>query len=145
MDRELIRRWNDRVKEEDVILYLGDFCFSRPGQDVEYYTDQLNGRIVFIRGSHDNKSKIKSLMVSCVVNHHGIDWWCQHEPPKKYRFTYNLCAHVHNLWKVKRGGPHIVVNVGVDVWNFQPINFEEILEAIEQFKKGTLQDFTWKK
>ncbi len=136
MNRELVRRWNERVKEEDVILYLGDFCFSQPGQDVEYYANQLNGKIIFIKGSHDDKNKIKSLMVSCVINHYGIDWWCQHEPPEKCRFTYNLCAHVHNAWRIMRRGRQIIVNCGVDVWEFSPVSISEIMEAIDKAPMG---------
>ncbi len=128
MNRELIRRWNERVEEEDTVLYLGDFCFSRPEQGVDYYVNQLNGEIIFVRGSHDDK--IKSPMVSCVIKYYGIDWWCQHRPPEKYRFTYNLCAHVHNLWKLKRSGPRVVLNVGVDVWSFYPVSFPEITKFL---------------
>jgi len=34
-----------------------------------------------------------------------------------------LCGHVHDLWKVKDG----CVNVGVDVWHYQPISIMELL------------------
>ncbi len=129
MNQELVRRWNERVKEGDTVLYLGDFCFPHPEYGVEYYTDQLNGEIIFIKGSHD--SKINSHIVSCIVNYHGIDWWCQHEPPKKHRFTYNLCAHVHEKWKLKRSGTHIILNIGVDQWEFYPVSFPEIIKFLK--------------
>jgi calcineurin-like phosphoesterase family protein len=42
-----------------------------------------------------------------------------------------LCGHVHNTWKdrkTSKGTP--MVNVGVDVWNFRPITFEEIKKLL---------------
>lgn len=41
-----------------------------------------------------------------------------------------LCGHVHQNWKVKDR----MINVGVDVWNFTPINVDEISKIILQTK-----------
>ena len=41
-----------------------------------------------------------------------------------------LCGHIHKLFKhllpEKR-----VINVGVDVWNYQPVSFLQILDLLE--------------
>ena len=34
MDEELIRRWNEKVSEDDVVWHLGDFCTL--GKEEEY-------------------------------------------------------------------------------------------------------------
>src|ERR1700723_2105463 len=34
-----------------------------------------------------------------------------------------LCGHVHDSWKTKNR----MINVGVDVWNFTPVPYEELL------------------
>jgi len=133
MDQELTRRWNARVKEEDYVLHLGDFNFKRSKRGYEYYADQLNGHIILIRGNHDEKNDTRSKLTACVVNHGGIDWYCQHRPT--HMFKYNLCGHVHELFKVRRKGPFVVVNVGVDVWDFYPIDIQEILQAVEEERK----------
>lgn len=122
MDGELIRRWNERVKEEDRVLYLGDFAFGDP----EEYIEQLNGDIVFLKGSHDRE--IKTILRSCVIKYGGVDFHCSHVPESKFKF--NLCGHVHEKWKIKRAGPKVIVNVGVDQWDFYPIDIEEILKYL---------------
>jgi len=139
----LIRRWNERVKPEDIVYHLGDFCFRRTkyvvdGEEMkykeevtrgyEYYASQLNGKIILIKGNHDSRKDTGSLLTSATINYGGIDWFLQHEPVA--RFKFNMHGHVHNLWKVKRQGPSILVNVGVDVWDFYPVSISEILEAI---------------
>ena len=122
MDMELIRRWNERVKEEDKVLYLGDFTFGDP----ERFIEQLNGDIIFIKGSHD--SNLKTILRSCVIHYGGIDFWCAHEPIAK--FKYNLCGHIHEKWKIRKTGKGIILNVGVDQWDFYPIDIEYILKFL---------------
>jgi len=119
MNQELIRRWNSKVDEGDKVLYLGDFTFGNPDEFIE----QLTGDIVFIRGSHDRK--INTVLRSCVIHYGGIDFHCSHVPEAKFKF--NLCGHVHEKWKIKRVGPRVIVNVGVDQWDFYPVDIGEIL------------------
>lgn len=40
-------------------------------------------------------------------------------------YDYALCGHVHDAWKLKDN----CLNVGVDVWNFYPINLAHIINA----------------
>jgi calcineurin-like phosphoesterase family protein len=51
-----------------------------------------------------------------------------------------LVGHVHDKWKHKilNDGyrKHILINVGVDVNNFYPIKFDEILHYIKQIETG---------
>lgn len=37
-----------------------------------------------------------------------------------------LCGHIHEKWKTKRK----MINVGVDVWDFQPVSVVEIIRTI---------------
>lgn len=124
MNMELIRRWNSKVKEGDKVLYLGDFAFGKPEQFIE----QLNGDIIFLKGSHDGE--INTILRECVIHYGGIDFHCSHVPEAK--FTFNLCGHVHEKWKLKRVGPKVIVNVGVDVWEFYPIDIQEILRFLAE-------------
>ena len=122
MNQELVRRWNSVVKEEDKTLYLGDFAFGNP----EEFIEQLNGDIVFIKGSHDGK--INTVLRSCVIHYGGVDFHCSHEP--EARFKFNLCGHMHEQWKIKRVGPKVIVNVGVDQWKFYPVDVHDILRFL---------------
>lgn len=44
------------------------------------------------------------------------------EPSQPYDIA--LCGHVHTAWKSHSG----IINVGSDMWGFQPISLEEIVE-----------------
>lgn len=122
MNKELIQRWNSKIEEEDKVLYLGDFSFGNP----KVFIEQLNGDIIFIKGSHDNK--INTILRECIIHYGGVDFYCAHRPTPKFKF--NLCAHVHEKWKIKRVGPRVIVNVGVDVWDFYPVDINEILKFL---------------
>lgn len=51
-DAELIRRHNAVVGPEDTVIHAGDFTLAGP-QFAKRVLDQLHGRHVFVRGSHD--------------------------------------------------------------------------------------------
>jgi len=136
MDSEIIRRWNSRVTKDDTVIHLGDFGFLRAEKNLKYYTSRLNGNIVHVKGNHDSNNSVKSIISSIVVNHGGIDWYCEHRP--KIIYTYNLCGHVHEKWKVYKPGHNnmVILNVGVDQWDFYPINIQEILKAVHAAPLG---------
>ena len=128
MDSSLIIRWNERVKPEDTVIHLGDFGFLRGEKNWEYYRKQLNGTIVLVGGNHDTNNDVRNIIQSLVIKHGGIDWWCQHET--SFLYMYNLCGHVHTNWRIDRRFERVCVNVGVDQWNYYPVNMMEILKAI---------------
>lgn len=44
-----------------------------------------------------------------------------------------LNGHVHETWKTRRSPKGtLMINVGVDVWNFRPVSVEQLKELIEQ-------------
>ena len=52
MDREIIRRWNSVVGDNDLVYHLGDFCSG--GQDrCRELLSQLKGRKRLLIGNHD--------------------------------------------------------------------------------------------
>lgn len=55
MDAELIRRWNDTVGRDDVVLHLGDLALG-PIQQSIALTARLNGRRFLVPGNHDRVS-----------------------------------------------------------------------------------------
>lgn len=145
MNVELVRRFNERVKPEDICFFLGDFCFKNsPGGDqnegvpVKWteYIGKLNGAKVFIRGNHDGNNSTKTIIENLVVNYGGFRIGMVHDPADFLESTewnkvdFNLCGHVHQNWKHVWRGPsleHLLINVGVDVWKFYPMTLEEIL------------------
>src|SRR3972149_1827984 len=54
MNEVMIERWNEVVRPDDVVYYLGDFTMSNRA---EQYVGRLNGTIYFQRGAPDNWMK----------------------------------------------------------------------------------------
>ena len=134
MDEALINLWNSRVKEHDLVIHLGDFMFKEINRR-EYYLDRLSGHITFVRGNHDLNNSLNTKITSLTVHLAGRDIFCTHDP-RNYssRHTLNLVGHVHNKWKVKKIYDCYLVNVGVDVWNYHPVDINEILKAIGKYE-----------
>jgi len=136
MNRVLTMNWNARIKPEDFVLHLGDFAFKEKSK-VNVYLKNLNGHITFLRGNHDNNNSLNTRIFSTVVKIGGKSFFCIHNPREvNLKYNYALVGHVHGKWRIKERGRCLLVNVGVDVWNFHPININEILKAISQFREG---------
>lgn len=132
MNDELVRRWNRVVDTGDTVIHLGDLCFDRKEKNHRYWREQLNGDITFVKGNHNRTAETP--IQSLTLKYGGIDWWCSHYPEQRYK--HNLCAHVHNLWKIRKIGLDVIVNVGVDVWDYTPVSMTQILEAIKEAPRG---------
>lgn len=145
MDTYLIRNWNSRVSEDDLIYIIGDFGFNGAGD----YIHKLNGDKIFIRGNHDRTNMIKTHIESLQIKMGGKYINLVHNPDNRnVEYELNFTGHVHNQWKIKQMGRYyningssrlikstICINVGVDVWNFQPITFNEIMKEYFRWVK----------
>jgi len=52
IDNAMIKAWNETIKEDDVVLHLGDYAF----RNIERITELLNGIKILLRGNHDKQS-----------------------------------------------------------------------------------------
>ena len=52
IDNAMIKAWNETIKEDDVVLHLGDYAFK----NIERITGLLNGIKILLRGNHDKQS-----------------------------------------------------------------------------------------
>ena len=131
MDMEIISRWNNKVGQKDVVIHAGDFAFLDKEKDFQYYEDQLNGKIVIIRGNHDSRES-SSIIYTAMIRIGGKELYVAHEPGTLR--PINLCGHVHDNWKVIKIKNVFIVNIGVDVWNFEPIDINDILNAVKEYR-----------
>lgn len=150
MDSTLIRNWNERIKKDDTVIFIGDFCFrnTKGGKEGEgttnkskYYKDQLNGDIVFIGGNHDYNNGVNTPITGLAIEFGGKEIWCVHNP-NDYdpSFSINFVGHVHALWRfMKTKDGTILINVGCDVWNYRPVNFNEIMKELIKWEKGEIK------
>lgn len=144
MNFSLIKNFNMRVKSDDIVFFVGDFCFrnSKGGKEGEgltikadYYRNQLNGHHVFIKGNHDSHNSLNTPIEGCLIHHSGKSIWICHKPEDAEDFVdLNICGHVHTKWKFnKTGNGTPIINCGVDQWNFMPVRIDEILKELEKW------------
>ena len=128
MDRELIRRHNEIVSEDDTVIHAGDFAF-RNARSPQNYIDELAGNHIFVRGSHDRwmdetvreilELKIeKQILVVC---HYALRTW-----PRSHYNSWQLHGHSHGTLEPE--GKQW--DVGVDNNDFYPVSFEAIREIM---------------
>ena len=146
MNDTIIRNHNIRVKDEDTVFFLGDFCFrNSPGgkegeglpQKAEYFIDKLNGHIIFIKGNHDRNNSLKTNIERVIIRYGGNRICLVHNPIHTgEEYEYNFVGHVHEKWKFKRNAADnsYMMNVGVDVWDYMPVSYEEIMKDFRKWK-----------
>lgn len=149
---KLIKRWNERVKPEDIVYHIGDFCHTGPDSRVKAkdWEKRLNGKIVHCIGNHDSNNSTKCILQSAIFTFGGYRAWVQHIPPQELSTVENsnidfiIAGHVHCTYKHKfitlyESGKApkqiLVINVGVDVWNYYPVKMNELLVYYEKLLK----------
>lgn len=152
MNETIIRNHNERVKPEDWVYFLGDFCFrnSKGGKEGEgeltkaqAYLKRVNGRFIFICGNHDKNNSLKTILQKAVIKYGNYFVHLVHNPElADCDYPINFTAHVHHHWKFKQIKDGYAfsritdcINVGVDVWDFKPVTFEEIMKEYNKWKK----------
>jgi calcineurin-like phosphoesterase family protein len=147
MNKGIVSGHNERVKKEDILYHIGDLCFKGAndrgnGQNVkpEYWLNQLNGNIILLQGNHDIRNGVKTKIQSIIIKIGKEHIELIHDPEHvSGRTNIALVGHVHNSWQIRRvrkGNSFTdCVNVGVDVWDFKPVTWEEILKRLHQWRR----------
>ena len=141
MDNTLIDNWNKVVRSCDVVYHLGDFVNEEATkEEINYYLNSLNGRIVFIYGNHDNKLlKVserfeniysrKTILVGkqkIILRHKALSNW------KNKNIVWHLHGHSHgNLPKRAKGIK--ICDVGVECWNYKPVTMRQLKRKLGKF------------
>jgi len=147
MDSTIIKNFNERVKEDDLVFFLGDFCFryapgeskTAPKKAFDHYRNQLICKnIIFISGNHDKRNGIKFPTESMVIKHGGKRIYLTHNPKfAKEEFTFNFSGHTHNKYGRfnKLGKNSCIVDLSVEGWNYQPVTINEIFGEHSKWQK----------
>jgi len=141
MNSLIINRCNQRVKEDDLLILNGDVGFKsntnrgegEPQKPQELLSKLQCKNIIIISGNHDKacRNGLKSVIEKMIIKHGGQRICIVHNPEHcEFKYKINLTAHVHNLWKIKRyfykNNYTDCINIGVDVWDFYPVTWNEI-------------------
>jgi calcineurin-like phosphoesterase family protein len=155
MERELVRRWNAKVKPGDLVYVLGDMIWKKQDHEVHELLKELNGQIILIKGNHDRfwkNSKTQKLLAGvkekddiCVTLMDGTNVrviLSHYFEPFYLGQRYNgvhLYGHFHNSQEhydaleiiqmlIDKGYNIRAYNVGCMHWNYEPVTLDEILE-----------------
>lgn len=131
MDATMIDAWNSRVQPDQTVFHLGDFSLSKGRKTPSTYLDRLNGDVVLIKGNHDHRKDIQhfnevheqlEIMVDgqlIFLCHYRMDVW-----PSSHRGSWHLHGHSHGTLEPRMDRK--VFDIGVDSWNFQPVDFTTV-------------------
>lgn len=151
MDATLIKNWNAAVGQHDTVYILGDLFF-RNVISAKEYLQQLKGKKHLITGNHD-KYWMKDidllkhferveLMAEISDGAHKITL-C-HYPMMTWngvaKGSYMIHGHIHNntrdpYFSLIRNMPNLL-NAGVEINNYMPVSFQELLKNNQNFKVG---------
>lgn len=130
-DEALIEFHNSVIGNNDIVIHAGDFSLI-PSYNIvrEKYVDRLNGKHIFLKGSHDRwlknsgfhqiweKSIEKQFVVVC---HYSMRTW-----HRSHYNSWQLFGHSHGKLDPV-GKQH---DIGVDNNNLYPVSWDEIKAII---------------
>ena len=148
MDEYLVEKWNKKVTNADTVYILGDLMF-RNEKPPEEYLRQLRGKKHLIIGNHDREwikkcdlsvwfESTNNLLYTTdgkhqlTLCHYPMMSW-----PHMVR-CYMAHGHIHantdaEYWPLIQKNP-LMLNAGVDINNFEPVTFDEMVENNTQHK-----------
>ena len=146
MNEVIIRKHNERVKPGHTVFHIGDFRMTSVGPNVHELMKMLNGNHVFIKGNHDKNNGLNTPLKYCIIETYGKRIVLVHKP-EDCNFIMGLlgidlgfCGHVHAIWQFKKVEYGDLINIGVDVWNYYPINMKQALKAYRNWKMGRIEN-----
>lgn len=148
MNEYMIAAWNERVCDNDTVFIIGDMFF-KSDINPEETLFRLKGKKRLIIGNHDHGwlQKINpNKFFEAVDNYYeycdnGKNFVLCHFPLLTYRHEekwYMIHGHIHNntdfdFWPLLKARP-LVLNAGVEVNNYMPVTFDELVANNERFK-----------
>lgn len=138
MNEVLVEKWNAKIKKNDRVYHLGDFCFGGKGKILDIF-HRLNGQKHLVRGNHDVDAKwfdelwasvqdYKSIRIEgqkIVMMHYPLLTW-----DKAHNGSWMLHGHSHHLLQPSTQ-PRIDVGVDGEGYDFSPLSYEEVVALME--------------
>jgi len=127
MNKEMIKRWNNKVGKEDIVIHLGDFALGSE-KELKDLKDSLNGTIFLLKGNHDHKIIRKTgfiIIKGCLEIGNLI---FSHNPLRREEIPngfINIHGHIHE--KESLNG----INFSVEKNNYEPVELEELKKSLK--------------
>ena len=135
MDRQMIDWWNMVVGPEDEVWHLGDFALRQRPARVASLWKALHGRKRLITGNNDDAAVIgcdgwESIQPYAEVNVDGMHLVLCHYPFRTWRNMGKGWANLHGHSHGRLKPLPRQFDVGVEVWNFRPVQLAEMLGSM---------------
>ena len=135
----ILDNWLKAIKSDDIVLFLGDMCFGRGARKARWWLDQLTGKIIYIKGSHDQGIRPTSVGLNAafvadvlIVAVNGLKLTMMHNPTGRTDWnTWLVHGHTHNELPFI-SHKHKRVNVSLDVTEFKPVRLDVICTIIQE-------------
>ena len=134
MNRTLIYNWNEVVGARDTVYHLGDFCKNH--RNPYDFIKDMNGRIIFIKGNHDNAlidHKVRPLYDIRVIRYYRENFVLIHTPEwltTPSHDTWCIHGHSHNnspsLYPLVNNR-NKTMNVSCELTNYIPVRANVLL------------------
>jgi calcineurin-like phosphoesterase family protein len=158
--------WNEVVKPNDIVIYLGDLSFARREDkpSVEAMLNRLNGTIHFVMGNHDKFEDIKKMTrfqsvqdylevrVKHVLDYNEVEtlFCCMHYPiyswNKSHHGSYHVHGHCHgNLHHGEDANYYWnrrAIDAGCMFHDYKPISHTQVIEKLSHVVLPTLTRIT---
>lgn len=129
MGDTLIANINRLVAPSDDLIVAGDFAWNP--KEFKRRAEQIECRhVVFLKGNHDYKQKQLQYMVMKRYNHQKL-LICHYPLATIPPGFINVHGHSHGMlipWANR-------IDVGVDIWNYMPVSFDQLMEYSMQLCK----------
>jgi len=128
MNEYIMQKWNETVKEDDLVYHLGDVGFGT-NEQLKNLIGRLNGTKILLIGNHDFKRGINSWKELGFeeIYKKKIElgkYILTHEPIQVDSEKINIFGHIHDkpLADIFNKNNHICVSC--DVTEYKPLKFE---------------------
>lgn len=147
MNEDLVKKWNDIVKDDDIVYFLGDVIMG----DITNmrYLDRLNGHINIILGNHCTEKRqeyynqyspnVDSVKYADLIKYGKYHFYLSHYPTlcgnhEEKHAPWCLCGHTHTKDKYLDMDKRCY-HVEVDAHPEGPVSIETIIQDIKSFKE----------
>ena len=141
MNEDMVDKWNKTVTKDDVVIFLGDFCYGRPfhklPQMAKEFYQRLNFKgMIWVEGNHDDviRKEFSNLLPNSKFKYKDNIYLCQHEP--YYDNPPFLLAnkdanvlvhgHTHSTRPTSKVDNLIQNNVCWEAW-YRPVHIDELV------------------
>lgn len=151
MKDQLIKKWNNKVNDDDIVYILGDFSFKCSKEETIEILNQLKGKKVLLKGNHDKyvgqkdfDNCFEKICDILQVNEDKLQIILCHYPiidyPGMYYGAKMIYGHIHNKYIPHRD----MYCASVECINYEPVTWDELEHIYAEKEVEDTIDWSYK-